>query len=805
MGHRSSINVDIIDSPEINLIDLLDDWGKDSISTNMTPTLSFENQNVESCFHIQHTAVASDSRVSQIEGDHLKQEIDSNFFISSANDNFHQNEDIYFDPVEINSNSPHTISNVDLLCFQMCPLSTGRTEHKLLIDEPYYCDAPIIPVHVIDDFTPSILTDESEQIEIKTNDDGADSSSIKSNILPTCLLDIQPDEFVCAVDTRKLIPDLPNTNIDFSAENIKDLQMKDDELLSIILYLQDGILPKLQKDVRKLLLLAPDYCLNDGLLFHSRNAKSKRTQKMDSFQLVLPKRLILPVVKIYHESALAGHMGIQQTIDNLSEQFYFSKLPSIVSDFVRSCHECQERKMTKAHTKSGIIAYKTPSEPFQVWQMDLFGPLPITQSGNTYVFTATDMFTKFLFTVPIPNMDSITVSHALFQLVCNFGVCDCIISDNGSEFISQCTREICRLLAIVQNFTPSFIHHCLGLCERTHRTVAERLTPFFKKGVQWDSILQAITFSCNISANASSKYSPFEVLYGLRPKFPLAVSSLGTNFKTLSPDFHHYVNQHCDKLNLIREEVKENALKAGELMKERENKKTNPLRLNVGDFVYMLKEPTGQGRKLQPKYSGPFVVHKIDSPHIVTLRDKLTGKLFKNPVHLDRLKTAYVREPNPENFFVPKVETNEGFRQISDDTDEDQKSPNPKNGDQTNAEAESSFMQSNDQMDGTDCSSVFHKPTQHQSTQRRKRPTRKTRKPVRYKSYDSNYGDSAISESDSTFYKIKRILGQRNRQNPEYLVQFRGEPAQNAMWTPFEQLNPRTQKSVVDKPPPIVE
>jgi hypothetical protein len=49
--------------------------------------------------------------------------------------------------------------------------------------------------------------------------------------------------------------------------------------------------------------------------------------------------------------------------------------------------------------------------------MDLFRPVPITQKGNIYVFTAIDMFSKLLFTVLLPNCDSITVSHALLQLV----------------------------------------------------------------------------------------------------------------------------------------------------------------------------------------------------------------------------------------------------------------------------------------------------------------------------------------------------------------------------------------------------
>ena len=75
-------------------------------------------------------------------------------------------------------------------------------------------------------------------------------------------------------------------------------------------------------------------------------------------------------------------------------------------------------------------------------------------------------------------------------------------------------------------------------------------------------------------------------------------------------------------------------------MVERYNKNANPLKLSVGEYVCMLTEQTGQGRKFQPKYTGPLVVHKIVSDHIVKLRNPSTGKLFRNDVHLDRLKIA---------------------------------------------------------------------------------------------------------------------------------------------------------------------
>jgi hypothetical protein len=107
--------------------------------------------------------------------------------------------------------------------------------------------------------------------------------------------------------------------------------------------------------------------------------------------------------------------------------------------------------MTQAHTKSGIISYSIPSEQFQVCQIDLYGPLHMSQRAQLHIFSAIDMFSKFVCNVPLPNCDAMTVSQAMFDLFCQFGVCSTIISDKGSEFISNCINEVCKLLEIRQN------------------------------------------------------------------------------------------------------------------------------------------------------------------------------------------------------------------------------------------------------------------------------------------------------------------------------------------------------------------
>lgn len=614
---------------------------------------------------------------------------------------------------------------------------------------------------------------------------GEISACVIDKLLPEKKLIEYDTELLSEMDEEKLVKrsiDLIE-KCDFSPDSVKSLQRSDAALKPIINFLEHGTLPKFQKDARRLILKSADYMISNDLLYHVRNAKSKRSSDLKlKYQLVLPNVLVRPMLEQFHDSPMGAHAGIQSTIDLISENFYFDKLPSIVTSYVKSCQDCQARKITKAHTKSGIISYKTPSEPFEVWQVDLFGPLLMSQRGNTYIVSAIDMFSKYVHNVPIPNGDSMTVAYVLFDMFCQFGVCSTLISDKGSEFISACTKEVCNLLAVRQNFTPSTIHHCLGLCERTHRTLAERITPYIRSGKQWDTVLPAVTFSMNSSVNTSTKYSPFEVVFGSRPKFPLSTSHQ-TDFTDIPNDFHDFINAQSKKLDSIRTELKANAEKAGDLMTERCNKKTNPLKLSVGDYVYMLVEPTGQARKFQNKYNGPYIVHSIVSNHLVKLRDSTTAKVLKNEVHLDRLKIAYVRAPQPTDYFVPEVHTRqkseEDESEVSDSENSDSLSVQPELDNDTESAGPSVKQPDN-----------------------LRRSTRLSRKPVRFQAScnnESDFSDNNCTSSSDAYYKIKRVLAQRDRSGKtEYKVQFKGEPAQNAIWIPIDQLNSQA-KTVVQK------
>jgi hypothetical protein len=69
-------------------------------------------------------------------------------------------------------------------------------------------------------------------------------------------------------------------------------------------YLTDDKLLESQKEVRRLLTEISDYMLFDGVLYHSRVAKSKRAKLMSLYQLVLSEALVPKVFKLDHDSPL---------------------------------------------------------------------------------------------------------------------------------------------------------------------------------------------------------------------------------------------------------------------------------------------------------------------------------------------------------------------------------------------------------------------------------------------------------------------------------------------------------------------
>ena len=80
--------------------------------------------------------------------------------------------------------------------------------------------------------------------------------------------------------------------------------------------------------------------------------------------------------------------------------------------------------------------------------IDLVGPLPKTLSGNKYIMTVTDFFSKWPEAKAIPTKEARNVAEFLYALFMRHGFCPYVISDQGREFCNQITDCLFELTVL---------------------------------------------------------------------------------------------------------------------------------------------------------------------------------------------------------------------------------------------------------------------------------------------------------------------------------------------------------------------
>ena len=81
--------------------------------------------------------------------------------------------------------------------------------------------------------------------------------------------------------------------------------------------------------------------------------------------------------------------------------------------------------------------------------MDIVGPFPESEAGNSYILVIADYFTRWMEAFSIPNQEVSTIAT---KLVDGVFLCFCVPSqlhsDQSWQFDSHLMTEICKLLGI---------------------------------------------------------------------------------------------------------------------------------------------------------------------------------------------------------------------------------------------------------------------------------------------------------------------------------------------------------------------
>ena len=131
-------------------------------------------------------------------------------------------------------------------------------------------------------------------------------------------------------------------------------------------------------------------------------------------QLIVPHKMVM---KLAHESIMAGHLAIKRTIQKVLSEFFWPGIACDIKRFCQSCDICQRTILKGKIIKAPLGKIPRIDVPFRRVAMDLVGPLePRMHSKNRYILTLVDYATRYPEAVPLSSIDTESVAEALVSI-----------------------------------------------------------------------------------------------------------------------------------------------------------------------------------------------------------------------------------------------------------------------------------------------------------------------------------------------------------------------------------------------------
>jgi len=283
--------------------------------------------------------------------------------------------------------------------------------------------------------------------------------------------------------------------------------------------------------------------------------------------------------------------------------------------------------------------------------MDFVTGLPSTPRGYDCIAVIVDRLTKFVRFVPTTtSVDAEETAHIFFQhVVCEHGEPETLITDRGTQFAGKFFPTYLRLLGTQSRLSTAYHPQTDGQTERTNRVLECYLRAFVNPSKDdWDLYLPAAAFACNNSHHTSVSNTPFFLNYGRHPRMPF------------SSEFDHTMRPHVPAASEFAADLQETLNRAKKSAQDRQQAYYNQNRPEVtyhpNQLVLLSTQNfyQGQGRKLMPKWMGPFSVIRMVGPVAVKLQLPEHMRCH-NVFHVSQVKLYRIRDGEEPSFSTPPL------------------------------------------------------------------------------------------------------------------------------------------------------
>ena len=341
------------------------------------------------------------------------------------------------------------------------------------------------------------------------------------------------------------------------------------------------------------------YTVADDLLWYHTRRGPRR--------LYVPTSLRGEVLRKSHDHILAGHGGVNTTVEKVSRSFWWPAMRPAVEEFVLSCLECQQLKPRNA-PKPGLL--QSLPVPERIWTdltMDFIVGLPEVR-GRDSICVVVDRLSKYAHFIPCTSY--ITASEVARLFINHVwklhGPPRSIITDRDPKFVSGFWRAFTNQLKIDHNMTTTNHPEADGQTERTNRTLVQYLRLYVHKNPeQWLDYVPCAEWVYNNTVHSSINCTPASLVYTEAPVTDSALDLVVQNQQSPSAAEDFAAQLSC---------AKECMRKAQERQARNYDKKRSQVTFEPGDLVWVDRQAFrgsqagDQTKKFAARWLGPFAI-----------------------------------------------------------------------------------------------------------------------------------------------------------------------------------------------------
>ncbi|KAJ8352282.1 hypothetical protein SKAU_G00237580 [Synaphobranchus kaupii] len=292
--------------------------------------------------------------------------------------------------------------------------------------------------------------------------------------------------------------------------------------------------------------------------------------------------------------AHAGHFGARRMQEKIGSRFYWRGITQDTLDWVSTCIACQ--KFEKVKTEAPELKPIKPVSPWYMIGVDLIGPFKASSKGNRYCLTATDFFTKWVEAIPIKEKMAVATSQALMDMFYTHGAPEVVLTDQGREFWNKVNQTLFENFGVKHRITSAYHPQTNGLDERTNQTLKRAIGKTLDGHQErWEDKLKEIVFAHNSCVHASTRYSPYRLMYGREPRLLSEITGDLPEVEVADPDaddVEKYIQARAEKDGETFDKVRANVAKAQGRQKEAYQRRTKKgtKRFNISPGMEVLKK-----------------------------------------------------------------------------------------------------------------------------------------------------------------------------------------------------------------------